>query len=166
MVFFGIDHLAIYSRKKEKIGGIKDHISGRKTFVVHLGNVVFLNLVVGYLLRFEVELGIFALALYAVVLSLHFITLDESMEEHYRTYYTNIGRYAAGVAPLLGWGISIFFPENQSEGYLILAMVTGVVLFNSIKNEIPASSDKNAKMFFLGASVTAILLFLVAWLRG
>lgn len=164
IAFFAIEHLAIYSRVKMETKVEQDN-SNRKTFFVHLGNIVFLNLVVGYLLRFEAELGTFALLLYSIVLSLHFITVDESMEVHYSKYYTSIGRYFAGIAPLVGWGISLFLPENQSEGYLILAIITGVILFNSIKNEIPSANDKNAKTFILGASVTSLILFIAAWLR-
>ncbi|MCW4022883.1 MAG: hypothetical protein ACOWW1_09310 [archaeon] len=165
MIFFGIEHLAISSQEKNEMEN-NDSISNRKTFAVHLGNILFINLIVGYLLRFEAELGTFALALYSIILSLHFITLDESMEDHYSKDYTSFGRYVAGLAPLVGWVLSVFFPENQSEGYIILAVVTGAVLFNSIKNEIPSTTESNVKMFFVGASITAITLFIVAWLRG
>jgi len=165
MLFFGIEHLAISSQEKTKINS-DSAINSRKTFAVHLANILFINLIVGYLLRFEAELGIFALGLYAIILSLHFITLDDSMEDHYNRDYTHFGRYLAGLAPLIGWILSIFFPENQSEGYIILAVVTGAVLFNSIKNEIPSTADSNVKIFFVSASVTAITLFVIAWLRA
>jgi hypothetical protein len=165
MLFFGIEHLAMSSEEKNETNS-NNSISRRKTFAVHLGNILFINLIVGYLLRFEAELGTFALALYAIILSLHFITLDESMEDHYSRDYTHFGRYLAGLAPLVGWFLSIFFPENQSEGYIILAVVTGAVLFNAIKKEIPSTADSNVKIFFVSASVTAITLFVIAWLRA
>jgi hypothetical protein len=160
VTFFSLEHLA-ERRSSEQA---KDK-SDKPAFAVHLGNIIFLNIVIGYLLRFETELGIIALIPYTAILSLHFITLDKSMEEHYGQLYVKIGRYIAGAAPLIGWGLSGLFPEKPSEGYLLLALVVGVVLFNSIKNEMHKGGKSNTKEFLLGTLFSSILLLIVIWLR-
>jgi len=68
--------------------------------------------------------------------------------------------------PLIGWGISLFFPENPSEGYVLLALVSGIVLFNAIKNEVPKGGGKNSGIFIAGALFYSVLLLIIAWLRA
>ena len=68
--------------------------------------------------------------------------------------------------PLIGWGISVFLPENPSEGYLLLALVSGIVLFNAIKTEVPNRGGKNSGVFIAGALFYSALLLIIAWLRG
>jgi len=157
MIFFALEHLA---QSRDKNG------DNKKAFGLHLGNIIFINIVIGYILRFEADLSFIAVLLYTAILSLHFITLDKSMEEHYDTLYRKFGRYIAAAAPLIGWGLSSIFPENQSEGYLLLAFVVGVVLFNSIKNEVPEGKSRNIREFMVGALISGSLIIIIVWLRG
>jgi len=83
LIFFGLEHLAISSRqtKNKKTGNSFSSVpDSTLTFFVHFVNIAFFNLVIGYVLRFEVEIGILSLLLYTSALSLHFIILDNTME--------------------------------------------------------------------------------------
>lgn len=169
LIFFGLEHLAIRSRRseREKMQGDYDStIASVPTFIAHLAVLVFFNLVIGYVLRFEVEIGVLPLLLYTSALSLHFIILDNTMESHYKRLYLKYGRYAASFMPLIGWGLSVFFPESPSVGYLLLAFLYGVILFNAIKDEVPKEGGKSSGLFIAGALFYAILLFLIAWLSN
>jgi hypothetical protein len=92
--------------------------------------------------------------------------LDDTMEQHYKRLYIRFGRYLAGILPLVGWGISVFFPENPSEGYLLLGVILGVILFNAVKDEVPKSEGKNYSLFVAGALIYSALLIVGAWLGG
>jgi hypothetical protein len=169
MIYFILEHFAIYSRKgkHKKVGGEFEDVSASTyAFAVHFVSLAFVSLLLGYILRFEAELGILGLIVYTLALSLHFIILDNSMEKHYKRLYVRFGRFFAGLMPLLGWGISVFFPENSSWGYLSLALVFGIILFNAIKDEVPRGAGKESRLFIVGALMYSALLLAVAWLSG
>lgn len=169
LVFFALEHLAVGSRHAERRKTGKEFSvssASLATFRVHLLVLAFFNIVIGYILRFEVEAGIFHLLLYTFALSFHFIIVDNTMADHYKNLYFRYGRYTASLMPLIGWAISIVFPENMSEGYMLLALISGIILFNAIKDEVPKGGGKNPTIFTAGALSYSVLLLIVAWLRG
>ena len=169
LIFFGLEHLAVNSRhiQCKKTGDVFSSVpASTATFVVHFINLAFFNLVIGYVLRFEAEIGLIPLLLYASAISLHFIILDTTMENHYKHLYLKYGRYVASLMPIIGWGISAIFPENQSTGYVLLALISGIVLFNAINNEVPKGGKKNSGIFIAGALFYSVLLLIVVWLTG
>ncbi len=169
LAFFSLEHLAVRSRHTERKRTGKDFNVSRAslaTFRVHFLVLAFFNVIIGYVLRFEVEVGIFPLLLYTLALSLHFIILDNTMEDHYKNLYLKYGRYIASLMPLIGWALSLAFPENISEGYLLLALISGIILFNAIKDEVPKGGGKNSTIFIAGAVAYSVLLLIAAWLKG
>jgi hypothetical protein len=169
MTFFVLEHFAVYSRRGEhakKGGEIEEISASERAFAIHFVTIAFLNLIIGYILRFEAETGPLSLIFYSAALSLHFVILDDSMEQHYKQSYVRFGRYFASVLPLIGWGISIFFPENPSEGYLLLGVILGVILFNAVKDAVPKGGGKDPSLFISGAIIYSTLLLVAAWLSG
>jgi len=160
MVFFVLEHFAIKTRNGKKT----DRRSSIYSFGSHFISIALLNLVIGFILRFEAESGFTPLVLYTVALSLHFIILDNTMERHYKRLYVRFGRFLAGLMPIVGWGLSVIFPENPSEGYLLLALVLGVILFNAIKDEVPKGGGKESRLFVVGALLYSGILIAAAWL--
>ncbi len=59
-----------------------------------------------------------------------------------------------------------FFPENPSEGYLLLGVILGVILFNAVKDEVPKSEGKDFSLFVAGALIYSTLLIVAAGLVG
>jgi len=169
MVFFILEHFAVYSRRGEhaKVGGdFADVPASRYSFVIQLVIIAFLNLVIGYILRFEAESGLLPLIFFTAAISLHLVILDDTMEQHYKQLYLRFGRYFASVMPLAGWGLSLFFPQNPSEGYLLLGLILGVILFNAVKDAVPKGGGKDSILFVLGAVLYSCLLLAAAWLSG
>jgi hypothetical protein len=169
MIFFILEHFAVYSRKGKhaEVGGEFEAVSASNySFAINIGVIAFLNIVIGYILRFEAESGLLSLIFYTAALSLHLVILDDTIEEHYKPLYLRFGRYFASLMPIAGWGLSLFFSENPSEGYLLLGLILGVVLFNSIKDAVPKGAGKDFRLFVLGALLYSILLIVAAWLNG
>ena len=54
----------------------------------------------------------------------------------------------------------------KKEGYVLLALVSGIILFNAIKNEVPKGGGRNSDIFIAGALFYSVLLLIIAWLRG
>lgn len=83
------------------------------------------------------------------------------MIEHYRRQQLRIGRFVGAAMPMIGWAASMLFPEQLAEAYVLLALISGAILYNSIKNEIPIAERKQSLATFLVGSVFyALLLFI------
>ncbi len=164
LVFFILEHFALKTYRAEHSKNGKPGRSTIYAFAIHFVTIVFLSLVIGYILRFEAQTGAFQLLLYTAALSLHFVILDHTMESHYKRLYVRFGRYFASLMPIIGWGLSVFFPESHSVGYLLLAVILGVILFNSIKDTVPKGGGKDPVLFVAGALLYSALLLTAAWL--
>lgn len=168
VTFFILEYLANNSREIESKKYKKDisNISASKNvFYVHLALTALVILIICYSIRFEIKNTGLAVLLYTIALSLHFFVSDRSMEEHYQNLYVKYGRYTLAVMPLLGWFLSAFLPERESEAYVLLAFIAGAVLFNVIKDEIPRLGTGKPIFFFIGAIFYSELLLILPWLK-
>jgi len=166
MAFFALEYMAFKSRhtKLEENKQNINNISAQKpVFYVHLGLIAWVSLIITYSLRFEVQTTGLGVILYTVALSLHFFISDRAMEEHYQKLYVKYGRYILAIIPILGWSLSVLFPERVSEAYVLLAFVAGVVLFNVIKDEIPSIGRGKPLWFFAGALFYSVILLMIPW---
>ncbi|XHH10003.1 MAG: hypothetical protein ACFCUE_05060 [Candidatus Bathyarchaeia archaeon] len=162
LLFFVLEHVAKRSRIKKQAltkQGYNQTVADRRVFIVHFINYGFMTLVLSYLLIFEFQASITAGLLFTFAVSLHLFIATDSMIEHYKHYQLTIGRYVGAAIPLVGWAISMLFPEHLAEVYVLLALISGTILYTSIKNEIPSESRKQSLAFFLvGSAFYAVLL--------
>jgi hypothetical protein len=166
LIFFVLEHLAKRSRKKGQVF-TKQHYSqvsaAKRLFIVHFISFAFINLVLSYLLFFEFQSGIVRGLLFAFAVALHIVISSDSMVEHYRHQQMKIGRYVGALIPLFGWAASMMFPERLAEAYVLLALISGAILYNSIKNEVPSAARKQSLLLFLvGSLFYALLIFVHA----
>lgn len=168
VTFFVLEYLANNSREiesKKNKKNIADTPASKNVFYVHLALTALVSLIICYSIRFEIKNTGLAVLLYTIALSLHFFVSDRSMEEHYQNLYVKYGRYTLAVMPLLGWVLSVLFPERESEAYVLLAFIAGAVLFNVIKDEIPRLGTGRPIYFFIGAIFYSGLLLILPWIR-
>ncbi len=162
LLFFVLEHLAKRSRIRNQAitqQGYNQTAADKKVFIVHFISYAFMNLILSYLLVFEFQAGFVTGFLYTFAIALHFFISSDDMVEHYKHYQIHVGRYIAAVMPLAGWGISVLFPEHLAEIYVLLAFISGSILYTSIKNEIPSESRKQSlALFLVGSAFYAVLL--------
>jgi hypothetical protein len=162
LIFFVLEDLAKRSRIKKQTLHRQEYeqtTANKNVFIVAFVNYGFLNLVLSYLLFFEFQVGLTGGLLFTFAVSLHLFILNDSMIEHYKQYQLSIGRYVGAALPIVGWTVSIIFPEHLAEVYILLALISGTILYTSIKNEIPSETKKQSLTFFLvGSTFYAILL--------
>jgi hypothetical protein len=168
ITFFVLEYVALNSRENESKKN-KKNISytsaSKNVFYVHLGLTALVSLIICYSIRFEIKNTGLGVLLYTIALSLHFFVSDRSMEEHYQNFYVKYGRYTLAAMPLIGWSLSVLFPERESEAYVLLAFIAGAVLFNVIKDEIPRLGTGKPVFFFVGALFYSGLLLILPWIR-
>ncbi|HLN46253.1 MAG TPA: hypothetical protein VK209_11160 [Candidatus Sulfotelmatobacter sp.] len=155
LIFFILEHIATRSRKKQQTVtklNLKDTPATKQVFALHLFNFSFLNIILSFVLNFEFQDHIIKGILYTFAVSLHLFISNDSMIEHYKNMQIHVGRYIAAFMPIIGWSLSVIFPERLAEAYVLLALVSGVILYHSIKNEVPTvARDQSLSLFVIGA---------------
>ncbi len=162
LAFFVLEHIALKSRtKKQKARQdyLDDAQASKRVFIIYLFTTAFLSFVLSFVFIFEFNTGIIAAVLFAVGVSMHLFISSTVMIEHYKSLQIKYGRYIIGAAPLVGWTASVLFPEGIAEAYVLLAFISGVILYHSIRNELPTTFRRSSLAFFLlGALLYAALL--------
>ena len=168
LVFFILEYTAVKSRyynARRTAKALEETNASLNVFYVHLGLTALVSMIICYSLRFEILTTGLGVTIYTIALSLHFFISDRSMEEHYGRFYVKYGRYLLAIMPILGWSLSVLFPEGESEAYVLLAFVAGAVLFNVIKDEVPRLGTGKPLFFFVGALLYSGLILILPWLH-
>lgn len=161
LAFFVAEYRAQKSLQKSAEG-----VSVSKpVFYVHLSLTALLAFIITYLIRFELTASSIKAILYTIALSLHFFTSDRSLAEEYGSLYVPLGRYILAVVTMVSWICSFLFPQYESFGYILFAFISGSVLFNVIKDEVPGIKRGEPVFFLIGALSYSGLLVLIFSLR-
>jgi zinc transporter ZupT len=160
MVFYGLEHLAAWTRRT---GGL-DMGQGEETRrgrSIHVGGFLLYVWLAGYLAVRSLEEGPTPVALYAVALGLHFLSLDFSLSNEYGAWYQRSVRYIFAFAPLAGWAVGLFVGFGQTATAALLGFLSGGVIMNAVVSELPKEKDGRLMPFlFGGAFYTALLIIL------
>ena len=162
LLFFVLEHIAVKSRRNQHTDQtqFKHTQASKPVFLIHLFTVAFPEFVVSFIFVFEFETGYITAALFAIAVSMHLFITSETMLEHYKSYQIRFGRYLMAAVPILGWIASLLIPETIGQAYVLLAFISGVILYHSIRNELPTSLRRSSLAFFLIGSLlyAAILI--------
>lgn len=169
LLFFVLEHLAVKSRRQRTSKGqdIKGTQASKRVFFIHLFTVALPVFIVSFIFIFEFDAGAITALLFLVAVSMHLFIENESMLEHYNRLQIEVGRYVMAAIPLLGWAASVLWPETIATAYIMLAFVSGVILYHALRNELPSSFRRNSWAFFLlGAALYTVLLIGHALIRA
>jgi hypothetical protein len=164
LIFFIIEHLAVGSRRKQQLSTnrkFEETYGSKRVFAIHLINFCFLNAILSFVLFFEFNGHPVTGVLYTFAVALHLVISNDSMIDHYKHYELKVGRFVAAAVPFVGWGLSVLFPERLAEAYVLLALISGVILYHSIKNEVPSVSQKQSLSLFIVGAVFYTVILLV-----
>ena len=161
LLFFSLESLAAKSRrdKIKENQELEEVKASRKVYLVHFLALAFLTFVLSFTLMFEYQASIVSGLLFTFAVSLHLFITDNTMLDNYGDTIIRSGRYVATIIPVAGWLASVVFPEKIAEAYILLAFISGAILYQSIKDEIPSVYKKRSLALFLtGAILYALLL--------
>jgi hypothetical protein len=160
MLFYALEHLVAGTRKPAgaEEGDGEENRLGRS---IHVGSFLVYVWLAGYLAVRSLEEGPTPIALYAVALGLHFLSLDFSFSREYGSWYKRSARYAFVLTPLAGWTIGIFVGFGQIFTAALLGFLAGGIIMNAIVSELPKEKDGRILSFLFGGAVyTALLIIL------
>jgi hypothetical protein len=160
MLFYALEHLVAWTRKAA-CSDAADGEENRLGRSIHVGSFLVYVWLAGYLAVRSLEEGPTPIALYAVALGLHFLSLDFSLFREYGSWYKRSARYAFVFAPLAGWTMGIFVGFSQIFTAALLGFLAGGIIMNAIVSELPKEKDGRILSFlFGGAFYTALLIIL------
>lgn len=152
LVFYGLEHLRRRLREERAEGG------AGIAFRVHLSGFAAYVWLVAYLLVHNLEKTPTSVVLYTIAMSVHFIALDRSLHEEHGAAYQRTGRLVLAGMCLLGWGVAMLVPFPPAVIALLVAVVSGSVIVNSLIMELPTEKDGRFVPFMLGGILYGLIL--------
>jgi hypothetical protein len=130
-------------------------------FWIHVGAFAVYNALVGVLLFHRETPGVGSLLLFAVAMALHFIVNDYGLREQYNVAYCGRGRWILSASVLGGAAVGALVPIGRPVLGMLFAFLSGGIVLNVIKEELPSERDSRF-LPFLAGSVAYSALLLVA----
>lgn len=152
VVFYGLERAVKRAHQNSAPPGV---------YHLHLGAFAAYNLLIGVLLLHREEPGLASLALYAMAMALHFVTTDFGLREDHAGRYDRHGRWLLSAAVLAGWAIGWALPVPATAVALLFGFLSGGVVLNVLKEELPRERASRFGAFLAGAAGYGALLFLV-----
>lgn len=157
-VFYGIERTVKRSRRQ---GRNKGGVPSAGVFWLSIAAFAVYNALIGYLLLRGNRTGFVDLAFFTLAMALHFIVNDYGLHQHHKHLYTYTGRWTLSIAIIVGGlaGTAFIIPEPAIA--LVVAFLTGGIILNVLKEELPEDRESRFSAFALGAfGYTALLLTL------
>jgi hypothetical protein len=163
VVFYGIERAVLSARDGES--GLEDAVDREAgatsdgVFWAHIASFTVYNLIIGYLVLHREESGSMSLITFGVAMALHFVVNDYGLREHHQHTYQQVGRWVLAAGVLLGWLVGLAIAIGDAAAGVIFAFISGGVILNVLKEELPEERQSRFPAFALGvAAYTAILL--------
>lgn len=158
-LFYGLEHLAYEARSHyHDVHPEEAEFGHDYVFWLHIGWFAIYNVIIAALLSHGEQQTVRGLAVYGVVMAVHFVGVDAVMRRHHRHVYRTTGRWILAGAVLAGWALGTFATLSTTVVAIILAFLAGGLLINSIKDELPSSEWAHFVSFLTGVILFAAIL--------
>ncbi|MFC4357123.1 hypothetical protein ACFO0N_04060 [Halobium salinum] len=141
------------------VGGAEEAEKSTGVFWIHIASFTVYNFLIGYTLHHRSDAA--SLALFTVAMGLHFVVNDDSLREHHRHRYHEVGRWLVSVAVVAGTALAFVYPLDDALFATVLAFLAGGIVLNVIKEEIPEERQSRFSAFAVGAAAYTAVLLLV-----
>ncbi|WP_461203482.1 hypothetical protein [Enterococcus sp. N342-3-1-2] len=119
------------------------------------------NVMIGYLVIANILDAPFYVLTYFVAFGLHFLMNDWHLFHHHGTRFTQIGRFLLVGSILTGAICSMFLILPYFVLVSIEAIITGALLMNIIKFELPEGGEGSIKIFLIGTLCSGMLFVFI-----
>jgi hypothetical protein len=140
--------------------GLDRLTAGRGTrgprFWLHTASFAIYNLLVGgFALRVH---SVLPMVLAVIAFGAHFLVNDHGLHAQYGRAYTRYGRWLLAAAIVVGWLIAMVSRPPVVLVATLLGMLSGGIILNVIKEELPEKREGRFSAFVAGATGYAALL--------
>lgn len=129
-------------------------------FWLHMGAFGIYNALIGYLLSARASPG--ELAWFTLAVGMHFVVTDYSLRRDHAGLYNHYARWALAAAVLAGWAAGVAWRAPERAFAALLGFISGAIVLNAIKEELPREGDSRVWPFIAGAALHAALLLAIS----
>lgn len=98
---------------------------------------------------------------YGLAVGLHFIAVAHDLWMEYKDLYNRVGRYVLALGIVVGWMLGAKFSLTPFAEAIIFAFISGAMILNVLKYELPPDEDAHFSTFAIGVvSYTAVTMSL------
>lgn len=130
-----------------------------RIFWIHIISYSMYNFIIGHLLITRTEEGLIPVLLFFIAMALHFIVDDYGLFYHHRQKYLSTGRWLIAGAVWSGGITAMFSNVSDQVIYSGLAFISGGIIMNVLKEELPENRKSRYWAFLVGAGLYSTLLF-------
>lgn len=153
-IFFGLEQLAEKSKSQTAL---------LNTYRLQLFMYCVYNFLITYTMPLRVQSGVLYALIFTVAIGIHFILTDRNFNRHFQQHFSHGGRLLLLGALFIGWLITaITDPINVLVVSLMIAFLSGSVLYNVFREEIPSGKQTSFLSFCAGIVIIAALLVALA----
>jgi hypothetical protein len=156
LAFYGLERAARASRPPRE-GRV-----GTAVFWMHVVVFCVYNGFIGYLLVSRVAANLRDLLFFAGAMGLHLAVNDYGLREHHGEAYIRRGRWLLATAVLVGWALGMVLHVSPVALGILIAVVSGGLVLNVLKEELPREPEMRFWPFVLGALGCSLLLLVSA----
>ncbi|HLR88732.1 MAG TPA: hypothetical protein VK042_03305 [Atopostipes sp.] len=127
-------------------------------------NVIFISLysvLIGYVVGSYDLNNISYQLVYLLAYVLHFITIKWGLYHIFPEKYFKHARYPIALGLFIGYFIAYFFNISDVVLVIVEALLTGAMILNVFKHELPNEEDSKSRSFIFGLLVSTLLFMLI-----
>lgn len=127
-------------------------------------NVLFISLysvLIGYVVGSYNLNNISYQIIYLIAYVLHFITIKWGLYHIFPEKYEKQAKYPIALGLFLGYFIAYFFNISDIVLAMIEAVLTGAMILNVFKHELPNEEDSKSRAFIVGILLSTLLFIMI-----
>jgi len=158
-LYYGLELLA-------QKAAVKSPEAEGKVYALHLGMYCLYNFLITYTMPLRVQTGLVYALIFTVAMALHFILSDRNFNRHFPKRFSLGGRLILLGSLAAGWVVTALTdPIDVMAVSLMIAFLSGSILYNVFKEELPGERNSSYACFTLGLGIVTALLAMEAFVR-
>ncbi len=128
-------------------------------YYLHLCMYCLYNFLITYTMPLRVQTGFSFAAIFTIAMALHFVLTDRGFNRHFHDHFSLAGRLLLLASLLAGWVVTALTdPISVLLVSLMIAFLSGSILYNVFREELPSERGSSYPLFLLGLVLTSGLL--------
>ena len=160
VVFYVVENLIAFNRRDAPSSEAAAE-SRALVHRLHTAGFAAYSFLTAFLLVDWADKGAESLVLFTVALFLHFLVIDHSLRSEHKSLHDSSGRWVLALSVMLGWAAGWLVSAPDRVLASLVGFMSGGVIINSVKDEMPAEGEVRALPFTAGAAVYALVLLLL-----
>lgn len=157
LAFYSLNH---FVKAEEKNASGKKETS-RLIFQLHIGAFALYNSFIGYYLIKGLKQEPKALLFFTVIFILHLMVNDVGIRMDHKKRYDPYGSIILGASIIGGWLLGVFLTLPIPVYAIWFSWLSGGILLNTIKEELPKERKSQLLPFILGALFSTVLFLFI-----